>query len=75
MVAGEPDKGINDPVVQELPWHPLNSGGGSIFPDIQGEDQGERGGGGFGGLETVPVVLSHIIQRAHRFVRNEKFAD
>lgn len=28
MVAGEPDKGINDPVVEELPWHPPNSGGG-----------------------------------------------
>lgn len=45
MVAGEPDKGINDPVVEELPWHPLNSGGGgSIFPDTQGED--EWGGAG-----------------------------
>lgn len=40
MVAGEPDKGINDPVVEELPWHPPNSGGGgSIFPEIQGEDE------------------------------------
>lgn len=44
MVAGEPDKGINDPVVEELPWHPPNSGGGgSIFPDIPGEDEGVGG--------------------------------
>lgn len=69
MVAGEPDKGINDPVVEELPWHPLNSGGGgNIFPDIQGEDA-------WGGLETVSAVLSRIIQRMRRSIRAEKFAD
>lgn len=60
MVAGEPDKGINDPVVEELPWHPLNSGGGDASSQT---------------LETVSAVLSRIIQRTCRFIHGEKFAD
>lgn len=69
MAAGKPDKGINDPVVEELPWHPRNPGReGRIFPDIQGEDE-------VAGLEPVSAVLSRITQRTRRFVRGEKFAD
>lgn len=69
MVAGEPNKGINDPVVEELPWHPLNSGGGgSIFPDIQGEDE-------WGGWRPSPLSSPVSSKRTRRFIRAEKFAD
>lgn len=60
MVAGEPNKGINDPVVEELPWHPLNSGGREASSQT---------------LKTVSAVLSSIIQRTRRFIHGEKFAD
>lgn len=73
MVAGEPDKGINDPVVEELAWHPLNSGaGGKHLPT---QTYKERTSGGRGGLETVSAVLSRIIQRTRRFIRAEKCSD
>lgn len=72
MVAGEPDKGINDPVVEELAWHPLNSGaGGKHLP--RHTRRGRVGDGG--GLEIVSAVLSRIIQRTRRFIRAEKCSD